>query len=293
MIAVMAIGVGWALLAAGPLTQAEPQAWTPHVLSTPDYEATPTFSADGRELYFMRSDPGFARYSLYVSHCGAEGWSAPVPPSFARPLPVFDGDPHLAPDGRTLWFISTRQNTTAGDEDFDLWRVARGDDGEWGDPERLPEPVNSPASELLPRTTADGRLVFGSDRAGGHGGMDIYEARLGADGDWTVRNLGPPVSTAHSEYEAEISADGRSLVVVADRGDRSHLYRFEHGASGWRETGRVPARADVFQVGPLLSPKADRLLFAQAEPGLSGELMLIDLRPDPDRTWPPACPGRR
>ena len=118
----------------------------------------------------------------------------------------------------------------------------------------------------------------------------IYEASAGADGEWTVRNLGPPVSTAHSEYEADISADGRTLVVVADRGDRSHLYRFEAGADGWRETGRVPARAEVFQVGPLLSPRADRLLFAQAEPGRSGELMLVDLQPGAEKRWPPVCP---
>ena len=289
----MAIGIGGALLAAAPMKQAEPQVWTPPALSTSDYEATPTFSADGRELYFKRSDPDFGRYSLYVSHCGPEGWSAPVPPAFAQPLPVFDGDPQVAPDGRTLWFISTRQNAAAGDDDFDIWRVTRGDDGAWGEPERLPEPVNSPASELLPRATADGRLVFGSDRAGGHGGMDIYEAVAGADGGWTVRNLGAPINSAHSEFEAEVSADGRTLVVVADRGDRSHLYRFVREGEGWRETGRVPARADVFQVGPLLSPRGDRLLFAQAEPGGSGELMLVDLQPDPDRSWPPACPRVR
>ena len=286
-----ALLVSAALAAAAPIGEGAPKVWTPRALSSADYEATPTFSGDGRELYFMRADPAFRRYSLLVSRCGAAGWSAPEAPPFARPLPVFDGDPHLSADGRRLWFISTRQNTAAGDEDFDIWMVDRDADGAWGEPERLPEPVNSPGSELLPRTSADGRLVFGSDRAGGHGGMDIYEAQRGADGRWTVRNLGPPVSTAHSEYEAEISADGRRLVVVADRGDRSHLYRFELGDTGWRETGRVPARAEVFQVGPLLSPRGDRLLFAQAESGRSGELMLVDLQPGADASWPPACRG--
>ena len=286
--------LSWSLLASAVLAAAGPAAprvWTPPALSTPDYEATPTFSPDGRELFFMRADPAFRRYSLRMSRCGPAGWSPPEAPPFARPWPVSDGDPHLSADGRRLWFISTRQNTDAGDEDFDIWRVERDADGRWGEPERLPEPVNSPGSELLPRTTADGRLVFGSDRAGGQGGMDIYEAQVGADGRWTVRNFGPPVSTAHSEYEAEISADGRHLVVVADRGDRSHLYRFERSDSAWREIGRVPARADVFQVGPLLSPRGDRLLFAQAEPGRSGELMLVDLQPDADPSWPPSCRG--
>ena len=161
--------------------------------------------------------------------------------------------------------------------------------GAWSVPSRLPEPVNSEQTELLPRTTRDGRLYFGSDRKGGHGAMDIYEARANADGTWVVNNVGPPVSTEHGEYEAEVSADGTALVVVADRGDRSHLYLFDRTTGAWVERYRVPARADVFQVGPLLSPKKDRLLFGQAEPERSGEMMLIDLTDSPDTSWPPRC----
>src|SRR3546814_8072673 len=42
------------------------------------------------------------------------------------------------------------------------------------------------------------------------------------------------------------------------------------------ETGRIEAARDVFQVGPLLSPTGDRLLFAQAAGARSGEMYLID-----------------
>ena len=106
----------------------------------------------------------------------------------------------------------------------------------------------------------------------------------------TVRNVGPPVSTAAYEYEAEISHDGRTLIAVVDRGDRSHLYRFERSGSRWIERERISALANVFQVGPLLSPTADRLLFAQADGVRSGELFLIDLVERPDERWP-ACSG--
>jgi hypothetical protein len=47
----------------------------------------------------------------------------------------------------------------------------------------------------------------------------------------------------------------------------------------------------VFQVGPLLSPRGDRLLFAQADGERSGELFLVDLVAEPDRDWPPRCGG--
>jgi Tol biopolymer transport system component len=133
-------------------------------------------------------------------------------------------------------------------------------------------------------------LWFGSDRPGGHGGGDIYIAAPAADGTWRVENAGPPISTPAFEYEAEPSRDGRSLVVVADRGDRSHLYRYALGADGrWVEQGRVEARADVFQVGPLLSPRGEKLLFAQAEGDASGEWFVIDLQPGSAEAWPPDC----
>jgi hypothetical protein len=153
----------------------------------------------------------------------------------------------------------------------------------------MPEPVNSEGSELLPRMTAQGQLYFGSDRAGGFGQGDIYVASSTSDAAWRVSNIGSPINTAAFEYEAEVSRDGRTLVVVADRGARSHLYRFQKRYGEWIETGRIPARHDVFQVGPLLSPTADRLLFAQADGERSGEMFLIDLSSKVDTRWPPRC----
>ena len=93
----------------------------------------------------------------------------------------------------------------------------------------------------------------------------------------------------HPEYEAEISRDGRVLVVVADRGDRSHLYVYDRQGDAWKERGRVAARDHVFQVGPLLSPDGRRLLFAQADRERSGELYVVDLEAGADPAWPPRC----
>jgi hypothetical protein len=207
----------------------------------------------------------------------------PVP--FAAPPPAIEADPGITPDGRRLYYSSTRHAPTG--DDFDIWYVDRVGDG-WGPPQRLPAPVNSPASELLPRVDASGHLYFGSSRDGGHGAGDIYVATQN-EGQWHVANVGAPVSTAAFEYEAEISRDGRTMVVVADRGDKSHLYHFEKTGDGWVERGRIPTRSDVFQVGPLLSPHARRLLFAQADPQRSGEMYIIDLAPQADDAWPPKC----
>ena len=140
--------------------------WTPAGIATDQYEATPTFTPDGREMYFMPSDPQFERYRLMMSRCVQGAWSKPAPPSFAR-NGVQEGDPGITPDGKRLYFISMRHDPKG--EDFDIWYVERTDNGAWGNAQRLPEPVNSRTSELLPRADRDGRLYFGSDRPGGFG----------------------------------------------------------------------------------------------------------------------------
>lgn len=276
------------VLQAAAGSDSPPRRWATSPVASDQYESSPTFTPDGRELYFMRSNPQFAQWRILRSRCENGAWSTPQAPRFAAKPPALDADPFVSADGKRLYFVSTRQNRDGGDA-LDIWRVVRRDDGDWGEPQRLPEPVNSAASELMPRETADGRLFFGSDRPGGHGQGDIYIATPLANGAWRVDNAGLPVSTSAYEYEADISRDGTRLIVVANRGTRSHLYRYRHDGASWIEQGPVPASDAVFQVGPLHSPDGRRLLFAQADGARSGELFLADLETGADATWPPRC----
>lgn len=238
-------------------------------------------------MIFMSADAEFVNYRLLSTRCEDGAWSEPAPLPFASALPVLEADPFITRDGQRLYYISTRHDPKH--EDFDIYFVERLPNGAWSEPTRLPEPVNSPASELLPRQDAQGRLYFGSAREGGHGQGDIYVATEERSGQWRVANVGPPVNTAAFEYEAEISRDGKTMVVVAHRSHRSHLYLYRLQAGQWLEAGEIAAKQEEFQVGPLLSPSADRLLFAQRDGSRSGEIFLLDLIGAPDPTWPPQC----
>jgi Tol biopolymer transport system component len=273
------------LLAA--LEPSMPQLWTPAAVSTEGYEASPTFTPNGREMYYIGASSTFSAFRILVSRCEAGRWSPGRPVLFAAPAPTIEADPFITPDGSKLYFVSARHDPK--NEDFDIYYVDRLGDGAWGAPVHLPYPVNSPTSELLPRLDRWGRLYFGSARPGGFGQSDIYTAIEVTPGQWRVENLGAPISTAANEYEAEVSRDGNSLVVVADRGDRSHLYRYRKAKDGWVEVGRIPARPDVFQVGPVLSPHGERLLFAQAHEERSGEIFLVDIELSSREAWPPVC----
>lgn len=238
-------------------------------------------------MYFLSADAGFSNYRIMMSRCEAGAWTRPEMPSFAQPLPVIEADPFVTFDGKRLYYISSRQDPKH--EDFDIWFVDRAASGGWGEPQRLPEPVNSRTSELLPRQDPRGRLYFGSARAGGHGQGDIYVATPKADGTWQVDNVGPPVNTPAFEYEAEVSRDGGTMIVVANRAQRSHLYHYRWRNDRWVEVGQIAALEEQFQVGPLLSPDGDRLLFAQRDGERSGEIFLVDLAPGADELWPPRC----
>jgi Tol biopolymer transport system component len=264
-----------------------PRHWSPAAIASSRYESSPTFSPDGREMIFMSADANFANYRLLSTRCEGGAWSKPAPLPFASALPVLEADPFLTHDGKRLYYISTRHDPKH--QDFDIYFVDRLANGAWSEPTRLPEPVSSRESELLPRQDAHGRLYFGSARAGGHGQGDIYVATQDAAGQWRVANVGPPVNTAAFEYEADISRDGSAMVVVAHRTNRSHLYLYKLQSGRWVEAAELPAKQEEFQVGPLLSPTADRVLFAQRDGERSGEIFLLDLVAEPDPTWPPRC----
>ncbi len=278
------------------LVQAAPQAlevtaWKPAGISSPKFESHAAFDPSSEELYFVRSSPAFAGWRIYVSECASSeagsAWTEPRPAGFAGD--GVEADPWFTPDGKSLYFISTRTTDGIARKDLDIWRVDRGEDGAWEEPVRLPEPVNSTAAEWFPRLSVDGWLYFGSARPGGLGGNDIWRARQEAGGAWTSENLGAAINSAGDEYEPLPSTDGTYLVVMAD----GKLYEARATASGWSQRALLgpEVNAEGLHVGPVFSPTGRSLLFARdtGAPN-SGEFFVWRISGRED--WPPECGAR-
>lgn len=110
-------------------------------------------------------------------------------------------------DGKTL-FMYKSSDIDDGDIYFSTYK-----NGRWSIPERMEEPVNSDMRETHAAMSPDGKYIyFTTDRKGGQGGLDIYEAKLSADGKWTnARNLGPQINTPSDEEGPFVSPDGNYL----------------------------------------------------------------------------------
>lgn len=66
----------------------------------------------------------------------------------------------------------------------------------------------------------EGSLVFASDRAGGHGGSDLWKSPLSPDGWGEPENLGTVVNSPFNETYPHV--DGDSLFFSSDRPDRGY-----------------------------------------------------------------------
>jgi hypothetical protein len=259
--------------------------WAPAGISSPRFESHAAFDPKTGDLYFVRSAPQFSGWRIFKSRCTASGWSAAEPPPFAGD--GVEADPYFTPDGRSLYFISTRSLDNVRRRDLDIWRVDRDDAAGWQTPVHLPEPINSPNAEWFPRLGTDGSLYFGSDRPGGLGATDIWRAREAA-GQWTIENLGPAINTPGDEYELQPSPDGSRAILMAD----GELYESKKSPTGWTPRTKLGASVNVsgMAVGPLFSPSGKSLLFARDTKGPdSGEFFVW--YEHGVEAWPPACGG--
>lgn len=140
-------------------------------------------------------------------------------------------------DSAGLWFepllLQSNINTNGNDacvgvspdaQYMYLFRSIDGDEGSlymseldgytWTDPELLKGDINSKWWEGSITISHDGRKVyFASERPGGLGGRDIYEAKKNSNGTWgNVKNLGTLVNTTKDDDAPFLHPSGKYLV---------------------------------------------------------------------------------
>lgn len=153
----------------------------PRNMGTPvnsgSWESQPTFSIDGRTLYFVSDRKGgYGGMDIWKTTFGKEGWSAPVNMGPSINTAGDEMSPFIHFDDNTLYFAS---NGHVGMGGMDLFCSRRQDDGTWGQPQNLGYPINTSGDETNLIVSADGHTAFySSNREGGYGKQDLYRFSL-------------------------------------------------------------------------------------------------------------------
>ncbi|MCC6690665.1 MAG: PD40 domain-containing protein [Bacteroidia bacterium] len=152
----------------------------PHNIGSPvntrAWETQPSFSSDGKTLYFVRgiiNEQGHKQGDIYMAQLKADGkFSHPVRLGKNINTPFHEESVFIHPDNQTLYFSS---NGRVGMGGLDIYMSKRGADGQWGEAVNLGYPINTFNDENSLLVDSKGKLAyFASNRAGGIGGLDIY-----------------------------------------------------------------------------------------------------------------------
>jgi outer membrane protein OmpA-like peptidoglycan-associated protein len=148
-------------------------------VNTGAWESQPSFSSDGKTLYFVRGGgarTGGKDQDIYMTQVSEKGWSTPMKLSNNINTDGKEEAVFIHPDNQTLYFVSDGWPGMGGS---DIFLSKRQKDGTWGKPVNLGYPINTYANEagLIVNPKGD-KAYFSSSREGGLGGLDIYSFDL-------------------------------------------------------------------------------------------------------------------
>lgn len=143
-----------------------------------------TFTNSGKTAYFTRRLAGEPQ-RIYYSDFADGKWSSPKIASFST---FREGSPLITPDGRTLYFASTRPipgTVSRGIYDENIWKVEKTENG-WSSPVPLTDKIDKiqtegeefPSSNESSLYTNDGENFYFSTQKRGSKGIDIYKTQL-------------------------------------------------------------------------------------------------------------------
>ncbi|MDF1575019.1 MAG: hypothetical protein P1P86_07490 [Bacteroidales bacterium] len=195
-------------------------------------------------------------------------WLPPEIVPFSGGPGVADFEPAFSPDGSRLYFLSSRPDGDEPAGDQDIWVVKRTENGAWGLPENLGEPVNTDGGEYFPSLTSDGTLYF-TRGLKGSGLNQIFRSRW-ENGAFQEPELLPgQVNCGTNRYNAFIAPDESYIIVPAvgmpdayDGVDYYIIFRNENDQ--WSEPlnmGALVNRDNARGYSPYVSPDQKAFFF--------------------------------
>lgn len=152
---------------------------------------------------------------------------------------AFEGQPTITADGRTLYFVSIREDALGDIYNMDLYESQLQADGTWGPAKNLGKTINTKGhekspfihsdSETLYFTSGDAEQSMDGGPAKGHpgvGGFDIFYTRKDESGNWIKPvNIGYPINSEKDEVSFFVSTNAKTAYFSSNE--------LDVGVGGW------------------------------------------------------------
>ena len=187
----------------------------PENVNNPErYNSNIAISNDGQRLLIYRDDK-YGNGDIFESFLKGELWSDPLPLSNTINSESHESSASIAPDGRTIYFVSERKG---GIGKRDIWKSTRDLNGNWSSPQNLGLTINSTDDEESVFIHPDGRTLYFSSK--GHnsiGGYDVYRSTF-ENGAWSkAQSMGEPINTTGDDLFFVLTADGQTGYYASSR----------------------------------------------------------------------------
>ncbi len=148
----------------------------PGIINSSYRESSVTITADENTLYFASDRPGgFGGSDIYVCTKDPKGEWSRVRNLGPKINTIHDEDgPFISYDAKTLYFSSEAHKGMGG---FDIFKIEllNAEKNEWGNPENIGYPINTPDDDIFFSISKDGKhSYYASVRNEGLGYSDIY-----------------------------------------------------------------------------------------------------------------------
>ncbi len=182
------------------------------------HTSNPTFSEDGREMYFTRTKmdgPTIEGVRLYRSLAADEGWKPPIEieglvgPEYSIKNPAL-GELF---GQRVLYFSS---DMPGGEGGYDLYYATITGDAEFSSPVNLGSVINTAGNEVTPFYQA-GKLYFSSDGQPSIGGYDIFNSAWNGEVWGTPVNMGKGYNTSYDDLYLSFSSEMNRGYLTSNR----------------------------------------------------------------------------
>ncbi len=148
----------------------------PGIINSTYRESSVSITADEKTLYFASERPGgYGGSDIYVCTKDSKGeWSRVKNLGPKINTDLDEDGPFISFDAKTLFFSSEAHKGMGG---FDIFKIEllNADKNEWGEPENIGYPINSPDDDIYYSISKDGKKsYYASVREDGLGYTDIY-----------------------------------------------------------------------------------------------------------------------